>query len=378
MDGVFGVFLPSAQEDRLSAEEQALFDERQEARRKRDFARADAARAALEALGVRRRGHAQGPALAAEAIALWRATAARPGQAGEDLACAYLRAEGAADRWSGTSAAARGEIDIIARDGSTRGLRRGQGADRRRLTAPPSRPSRPLKRSRVVRAARLYAAQHAPPSRRCASTSSRSTGGPRARRSGTRPVPSTPRATELDPSRLDRKGEKTPGTPVWGLWDSLWLAILGLARAAREVWSGKRDSNPRLRPWQGRTLPLSYSRPQPSEDKRAAASFVKRRAGLLQRYAPLISISVRGVSYSPAAGRRSQVARRRSAKPLFGGSTPAAASKPSSALADPGSTRTDRTDCLHQRTPGRRRPTTKASENGRLPGIGAWHPSCLG
>jgi hypothetical protein len=28
-----------------------------------------------------------------------------------------------------------------------------------------------------------------------------------------------------------------------------------------EGWSGKRDSNPRLRPWQGRTLPLSYSRP---------------------------------------------------------------------------------------------------------------------
>ena len=28
-----------------------------------------------------------------------------------------------------------------------------------------------------------------------------------------------------------------------------------------EFWSGKRDSNPRLRPWQGRTLPLSYSRP---------------------------------------------------------------------------------------------------------------------
>src|SRR6187549_1273322 len=29
-----------------------------------------------------------------------------------------------------------------------------------------------------------------------------------------------------------------------------------------EGWSGKRDSNPRLRPWQGRTLPLSYSRPR--------------------------------------------------------------------------------------------------------------------
>src|SRR5712691_11751671 len=27
-----------------------------------------------------------------------------------------------------------------------------------------------------------------------------------------------------------------------------------------ESWSGKRDSNPRPRPWQGRALPLSYSR----------------------------------------------------------------------------------------------------------------------
>src|SRR5262245_8288468 len=31
----------------------------------------------------------------------------------------------------------------------------------------------------------------------------------------------------------------------------------GAARVS-EGWSGKRDSNPRLRPWQGRTLPLSY------------------------------------------------------------------------------------------------------------------------
>ena len=31
-------------------------------------------------------------------------------------------------------------------------------------------------------------------------------------------------------------------------------------RAGIRKWSGKRDSNPRLRPWQGRTLPLSYSR----------------------------------------------------------------------------------------------------------------------
>ncbi len=52
MDAVFGVLLPAAEPDRLSAEEQALFDERQESRRRREFARADEARARLEALGV--------------------------------------------------------------------------------------------------------------------------------------------------------------------------------------------------------------------------------------------------------------------------------------------------------------------------------------
>ena len=52
MDTVFGVLLPGGEEDRLSLEEQAHFDERQEARRRREFARADAARERLEALGV--------------------------------------------------------------------------------------------------------------------------------------------------------------------------------------------------------------------------------------------------------------------------------------------------------------------------------------
>jgi cysteinyl-tRNA synthetase len=52
MDAVFGVLVPAAGEERLGAVEQALFDERQEARRRREFARADAARARLEALGV--------------------------------------------------------------------------------------------------------------------------------------------------------------------------------------------------------------------------------------------------------------------------------------------------------------------------------------
>jgi cysteinyl-tRNA synthetase len=51
MDTVFGVLLP-ADADRLTASEQVLFDERQEARRQRDFARADGARKRLEELGV--------------------------------------------------------------------------------------------------------------------------------------------------------------------------------------------------------------------------------------------------------------------------------------------------------------------------------------
>jgi len=52
MDSVFGVFFPKSVENRLSPEEQAIFDERQEARRARDFARADAARARLEGIGI--------------------------------------------------------------------------------------------------------------------------------------------------------------------------------------------------------------------------------------------------------------------------------------------------------------------------------------
>ena len=49
--GIFGVFLPTG-EDRLSAEEQALLDERQEARRNREFSQADEARRRLEEKGI--------------------------------------------------------------------------------------------------------------------------------------------------------------------------------------------------------------------------------------------------------------------------------------------------------------------------------------
>src|SRR5579863_1132838 len=34
----------------------------------------------------------------------------------------------------------------------------------------------------------------------------------------------------------------------------------GLRKEREQIWSGRRGSNPRHRPWQGRALPLSYSR----------------------------------------------------------------------------------------------------------------------
>jgi cysteinyl-tRNA synthetase len=51
MNRVFGVLLPE-DEEQLSAEEQRLLAERQEARRRRDFARADQLRDELQGLGV--------------------------------------------------------------------------------------------------------------------------------------------------------------------------------------------------------------------------------------------------------------------------------------------------------------------------------------
>jgi cysteinyl-tRNA synthetase len=52
MDAVLGVLVPVGEGDRLSAEEQRLFDERQEARKRREFARADEARRKLEEMGI--------------------------------------------------------------------------------------------------------------------------------------------------------------------------------------------------------------------------------------------------------------------------------------------------------------------------------------
>src|SRR4051794_24515009 len=44
-----------------------------------------------------------------------------------------------------------------------------------------------------------------------------------------------------------------------------------------QEWSGKRDSNPRLRPWQGRTLPLSYSRPNDQSTIKGGPNARRRR-----------------------------------------------------------------------------------------------------
>ncbi len=82
----------------------------------------------------------------------------RPGQAGEDAACAFLVAQGLRVVERNYRCRA-GEIDVVARDGATTAFvevkqRAGasHGAAVEAVTAG--------KRRRIVRAARLYAAQH--------------------------------------------------------------------------------------------------------------------------------------------------------------------------------------------------------------------------
>ena len=54
---------------------------------------------------------------------------------------------------------------------------------------------------------------------------------------------------------LDGDHGRKPGQTI-----NLFRTVFGNGWYAGKVWSGKRELNPRLRPWQGRTLPLSYSR----------------------------------------------------------------------------------------------------------------------
>ena len=128
------------------------------------------------------------------------------------------------------------------------GLRRGEGAER----PLPRRGGRgrdaPAKRRRVVRAARLCAAAHGVVGvARALRRGVASTGRRTARASATSGAPSTP----VGEASSARSGARPAG--------------------ARRGWSGKRDSNPRLRPWQGRTLPLSYSRPAPYQNSQRAS-----------------------------------------------------------------------------------------------------------
>jgi hypothetical protein len=78
-------------------------------------------------------------------------------------------------------------------------------------------------------------------------------------------------------------------------------------RHASEGWSGKRDSNPRLRPWQGRTLPLSYSRSL-AKTQRTTAIFRRSRK---RAWLPIIIDSPRVPP--PADCRRPSRPRRRGA-----------------------------------------------------------------
>ncbi len=55
------------------------------------------------------------------------------------------------------------------------------------------------------------------------------------------------------PRRRSRPSE-SDHTKTAGQWPAVFVI---------EFWSGRRDLNPRRRPWQGRTLPLSYSRSAP-------------------------------------------------------------------------------------------------------------------
>ncbi len=84
--------------------------------------------------------------------------ALRPGQAGEDLACAYLERTGLVVVERNFRCRA-GEIDVIARDGASVvfvEVKERTGASHGSAIEAVT----PAKRLRIVRAARLYAAQH--------------------------------------------------------------------------------------------------------------------------------------------------------------------------------------------------------------------------
>ena len=80
--------------------------------------------------GHRARGHPEGHALAAEEVSPSPPAGPHRGDAGEDLACEHLRGRGM-KVLARNYRCRTGEIDIVADDGGTRRLRRGEGEARR-------------------------------------------------------------------------------------------------------------------------------------------------------------------------------------------------------------------------------------------------------
>ena len=56
------------------------------------------------------------------------------------------------------------------------------------------------------------------------------------------------------------RGIKVLQTLALPLGYSAFYVLLLKRKDSEDIWSGKRDSNPRHSPWQGDALPLSYSR----------------------------------------------------------------------------------------------------------------------
>ncbi len=159
MNAVFAVLLPD--EDRLSAEEQALFDERQEARRQRDFARGRLARQQLEALGIVLEDTPEGHAMAAKALSgLLAPAAARPGGRARTWPAAILAESGYRDPARATSAAASGSWTWSRAGGASPCSSRSRSGTAA-ATAQGFESVTFGKRRRVLRAARLYAARTA-------------------------------------------------------------------------------------------------------------------------------------------------------------------------------------------------------------------------
>ena len=73
-----------------------------------------------------------------------------------------------------------------------------------------------------------------------------------------------------------------------------------------KIWSGRRDSNPRPRPWQGRALPLSYTR------IREIGGTARRQRAELCQMPPANATAAAG--YAPAIGCRNQPENYRNAR----------------------------------------------------------------